>query len=250
MCTLLVWKGVHPDHPVIVAANRDEDERRPSARPQVIETAPRIVGGVDLVAGGTWLAISEFGHLVALTNRRGAGKHDPAKASRGKLVLDITRSRDLGEMESKLRAIDARRYNPFVLVALDANGGLVAQGGEAGLDLTSVADGVHAVTNWDFDSQRDEKARRALRLGREFPVHQLPGEALAPALHELLKDHASGPNGNDGGLCVHRPDVHYGTRSSAIVLFGSNPRAMRYFFVDGHPCEGMLEDMTSLPANP
>jgi hypothetical protein len=145
-----------------------------------------------------------------------------------------------------LRAVDARVYNPFVLVALDARGGFAAHGGERGLEVAPLGDGAHAVTNWDMDSQSYAKARRALDLARAFPLATLGGEALAPALYALLQDHEDGPNGRDGGLCVHLPHAHYGTRSSAIVLLGVAPQALKYYYVGGHPCEGELEDVTAL----
>src|ERR1700680_2706214 len=73
MCTLLVWKHRRPDFPIVIAANRDEFEGRPSTGPQRLNEQPLVGGGRDEVAGGTWLAVSELGLVVALTNRRGAG---------------------------------------------------------------------------------------------------------------------------------------------------------------------------------
>jgi uncharacterized protein with NRDE domain len=246
MCTLLVWKNVHPEYPVVVTANRDEDERRPSTRPQVLSREPRVVGGLDQQGGGTWLAVSSLGYLVALTNRRGAGKHDPSKRSRGRLVTDLAGRAGLTDAQSRLREIDAREFNPFVLLALDNHSGFAAHGGEGGLDVALLSDGAHAVTNWDLDSERDQKARRALELARAFPLATTGAGALAPALHALLQYHEDGPNGRDGGLCVHLPHAHYGTRSSAIVLLGATPAATMYYYGEGHPCEGELEDVTSL----
>jgi len=246
MCTLLVWKNVHPEYPVVVAANRDEDERRPSTRPQLLSRDPRVVGGLDQQAGGTWLAVSSRGYVVALTNRRGAGKHDPSKRSRGQLVTDLAARAGVTDALARLREIDAHEYNPFVLLALDSRSGFAAHGGERGLEIAPLSDGVHAVTNWDLDSQRDEKARRALEWARAFPLATIGIGALAPALYELLQYHEDGPGGRDGGLCVHLPASHYGTRSSAIVLLGSSPAATRYYYGEGHPCEGALEDVTSL----
>ncbi|HEY6358327.1 MAG TPA: NRDE family protein, partial [Vicinamibacterales bacterium] len=135
MCTLLVWKKRHPQYPIIVAANRDEFEGRPASDPLRLSEHPLVVGGRDEVAGGTWLAVSERGLIVALTNRKGAGRHDPAKRSRGLLVLECARRSSLDEVSAALRDIGADTYNPFVLVALDPSAGLVAQAGEDGLRI-------------------------------------------------------------------------------------------------------------------
>lgn len=245
MCTLLVWKNRHPRYPIIVAANRDEFEGRPASDPLRLSEHPLVVGGRDEVAGGTWLAVSERGLIVALTNRRGAGQHDPAKRSRGLLVLECARRSSLDEIRAALRATDANTYNPFVLVALDPDNGLVVQAGEDGLHIAAMANGVHAVTNWDFDDERHAKALRALELARTFDIARPDARALAEDLHRLLADHAPGERGMDGGLCVHRTQDQYGTRSTAIVMLDPAGGA-RFFYGRGHPCENGLTDVSAL----
>lgn len=253
MCTLLVWKHRRPDYPIVIAANRDEFEGRPSTGPQRLHEQPLVVGGRDEVAGGTWLAVSEHGLIVALTNRRGAGAHDPSKRSRGQLVLDLARMAQLADVRAAARALDARAYNPFVLVAFDQRDGLAVHGGDDGLHIAPLADGVHAVTNWEIDAPEEPKTRRALELAEAFDIASGGADALARRLHALLSDHAPGPRGNDGGLCVHRPDERYGTRSSAIVMLAGEMAAgeagkPRYYHVVGHPCENRIEDVSALLA--
>lgn len=245
MCTLLVWKNRHPRYPVVVAANRDEFEGRPSTDPLRLSEQPLVAGGRDEVAGGTWLAVSEHGIILALTNRRGAGRHDPAKRSRGTLVVEMARHRALDEIDAALRAIDVAAYNPFVLVALDSNAGVAARAGDDGLQLTAIADGVHAVTNWEMDDQRHPKSRRALQLAAAVDIYAGDDLALVERLHRLLADHAPGASGNDGGLCVHRLQERYGTRSSAIVLLDATGNA-RLYYGRGHACENRMLDVSAL----
>ena len=245
MCTLLIWKHRHPEYPVVIAANRDEFEGRPASDPMRLGEQPLVVGGRDEQALGTWLAVSEHGIVVALTNRHDAGKHDPAKRSRGQLVLDLARRPTLADIRAALRAIAPATYNPFVLVAVSADDGIVAQSGDDGLTLLPVSDGVHAVTNWDFDDPNHPKARRALDLASAFDLDADDAQTLATRLHALLTDHLPGPRGIDGGLCVHRPDEGYGTRSSAIVMLDGSGGA-KFFYVPGHPCEGRLQDVSAL----
>ena len=253
MCTLLIWKNRRPGHPIVIAANRDEFEGRPSSAPRQLAERPRVVGGRDEAAGGTWLAISEYGIVVALTNRRRAGKHDPTKRSRGRLVLDLAQRPSVSDIRTQLERIDPHAFNPFVLVALDTHDGIYAQTDRTGLTLGTIADGVHAVTNWEFDSVGEPKGRRALELAETFDVRTGSADELAARLHALLSDHAPGEHGNDGGLCVHRPDEHFGTRSSAIIMLRPHPASRgrdyvptRYFAVEGHPCTNPLVDVTAL----
>ena len=57
MCTLIIGRDVPSPGQILIAANRDEDPARPSEPPRVLREIPRLVGGRDLVAGGTWLAV-------------------------------------------------------------------------------------------------------------------------------------------------------------------------------------------------
>ena len=251
MCTILAWKDVHPRWPLIIAANRDEFEGRESTGPQVLDSDPIIIGGRDEVAGGTWLAVSERGVLAAIANRRGAGEHDARKRSRGTLVIEAARAADVGAAKTLASRIDPAIYNPFILLVADAAHGFVAHAGDDGLRLAEVSAGAHAITNWDLDSKRTLKAARALRIAQETDIcgrtrNAGPDEPadLVVALHHVLSDHAEGPGGLDGGLCVHRPALEYGTRSSWIVLLGSTPRETCAYYIEGHPCEGVPSDVT------
>jgi uncharacterized protein with NRDE domain len=244
VCTLLIWKHQHPEYPIIVAANRDEFEGRPSTDPLRLREHPLVVGGRDEVAGGTWLAVSELGVIVALTNRRGAGRHDPAKRSRGQLVLELSQLASATQIGERLRQLDAVQYNPFVFVALDRPDGVVAHAGDDGLRVAPISHGLHVVTNWEMDDERHPKSRHAAQLASSADV--AGGEpGLVERLHDLLGDHAPGERGTDGGLCVHRPEERYGTRSSAIVLLPSVGQA-HFYYGRGHACENRMQDVSSL----
>src|SRR5262249_58398234 len=50
---------------------------------------PRVLGGRDLMAGGTWLAVNERGLVAALTNGPSPEGRDPTQRSRGALPLAL-----------------------------------------------------------------------------------------------------------------------------------------------------------------
>ncbi|MBV8082054.1 MAG: NRDE family protein [Candidatus Eremiobacteraeota bacterium] len=244
MCTLLLWKNRHPVYPIIIAANRDEFEERPSTEPQRLHDRPLVVGGRDEVAGGTWLAVNETGTLVALTNRRGAGRHDPRKRSRGLLVRELAQLATPAGIAASLRELDPHAYNPFVFIAVDRSAGIAAHAGDDGLRIEPILDGVHAVTNWEMDERRHPKTRHALDIARALRLER-EREPLAAQLHHALADHAPGEHGNDGGLCVHRPAEQYGTVSSAIVLLDAGGQA-NFYYARGHACESRISDASAL----
>src|SRR6185295_11671730 len=85
MCLIVLGWRVHAEHPLIVAANRDEFHARPAAPAAFWEDHPGILAGRDLEAGGTWMGGSRSGRFAAVTNYRG-GRDPSAKVSRGALV--------------------------------------------------------------------------------------------------------------------------------------------------------------------
>ena len=85
MCLiLLAWQACE-EHPLVVAANRDEFHARPAAPAAFWDERPAILAGRDLEARGTWMGISRSGRFAAVTNFRGAGEPRAAQ-SRGSLV--------------------------------------------------------------------------------------------------------------------------------------------------------------------
>ena len=137
MCLLIAISGVVADAPLLIAANRDEFYDRDAVNLTVLQdTEPRMLGGRDLVAGGTWLAVNEHGVVAALTNKPTDGQRDPAKRSRGEIPLLLaaqpSASAAVDALESAF-APDA--FNPcWVLVgdrrALVADSRVVALYGE------------------------------------------------------------------------------------------------------------------------
>ncbi len=85
MCLIVLGWQAHPQLPLVVAANRDEFHRRPSAAAAFWHDHPGILAGRDLEAKGTWMGVSRSGRFAAVTNYRG-GTEPSAAESRGALV--------------------------------------------------------------------------------------------------------------------------------------------------------------------
>ena len=245
MCTLLIWKRQHPRFGIVAAANRDEFLDRPATPPLVLSAEPRVVGGRDALGGGTWFAVSALGLLVALTNRRGYVEPDPERRSRGLLVADVVRSRSLAAALDVLSTIAPQTYNPFVLIVADAVDAYAAHCAEDTLRIVQIADGAHAITNWDLDALVPRKAKHALDAARGWKFRATNTVAdEAASLHAMLADHGTAPG--DDALCVHREPERYGTRSSSIAFLGDRSTPTRLFHAEGHPCRSTLVDVSAL----
>src|ERR1019366_10453441 len=94
VCRLVSAGQTEPGCALVVAANRDEQLDRP-AHPLCVlrESNPRILGGRDDLAGGTWLAVNDHGGVAGLTNRPSSGGRDLSKRSRGELPLMLAGQR-------------------------------------------------------------------------------------------------------------------------------------------------------------
>jgi uncharacterized protein with NRDE domain len=116
---LLAWR-VSNEHPLVVAANRDEFHARPAAPAAFWEDRPGILAGRDLEARGTWMGMSRSGRFAAVTNYRGA-REPRAAQSRGALVTGfLATDETAGEyMESLNPKSDS--YSGFNLIASEGN---------------------------------------------------------------------------------------------------------------------------------
>jgi len=90
MCLILFAHQCHPKYPLVVAANRDEFFRRPTAQAHWWDRNSEIavLAGKDLELGGTWMGISRSGRFAAVTNIRDPSQTSAKPKSRGLLCAD------------------------------------------------------------------------------------------------------------------------------------------------------------------
>jgi uncharacterized protein with NRDE domain len=213
MCLIVLGWRVHAEHPLIVAANRDEFHARPAAPAAFWEDQPGILAGRDLEARGTWMGASRSGKFAAVTNYRGA-KEPRAVESRGALV-----SRFLSNGSSSreyMEHVKTGLYSGFNLLASDADElwWMSNRGGEA----HRLEPGIYGLGNTLLDAPEVDGIKKA------FAAELSP----APAVESLFK------------LLETAKIIHpeYGTRCSTILLGGKRTRyAERSFSPDGSPGE-------------
>lgn len=264
MCTLIAGIAVLGPGTLLVAANRDEAPDRPSAAPAVLRERPRIVGGRDLVAGGTWLAVREGRFVTALMNRRASPPSgEPPRApaaplrSRGLLCLDAaaappssdapetldpgTGERYPARRDAALRVLGRDRYGPCTLVGLGTNGEAWAiRTGDGGPPAaTELAPGWHVVTHVDPDDASEPRTAWLLGELRGYEPAEA-GEAL-DRLGALLRRH--GDAGDAPPICLHR--VRFPTVSSTLLSLGA-AGAPRYLHAPGPPCVTAYVDRSDL----
>lgn len=120
MCTLVILRRSGHPWPVILGANRDEMIDRPWRPPgRHWPDREETVGGLDVLAGGSWLAVNEHGVVAGILNRMGSLGPQAGRRSRGELVLEALDHADAAAAADALAAIEPRSYRPFNLVIAD-----------------------------------------------------------------------------------------------------------------------------------
>ncbi|HMI31714.1 MAG TPA: NRDE family protein [Candidatus Limnocylindrales bacterium] len=240
MCTLILGLGILGPGSLLLGANRDESPLRPSAEPAVLLPAPRVVGGRDLVSGGTWLAIREARFVTALMNRRpvAGDARDPATLrSRGLLCLETAAG---GNLEAALTIVRRGSYAPCTLVGVGVDGeawALEAGAGEPSVQAISL--GWHVITHRDLDDP--DEPRTKWILGDIRPKRPDSPEEALELMAGYLRSHGEGGR---PPVCLHR-DV-FPTVSSSLVALAQEPGAARYLHAPGPPCVTEYRDMTDL----
>ena len=248
MCTLILGVDVTGPNTVIVGANRDEDPARPREPPGVLLADPRVVGGRDRRAGGTWLAVREARALVAMLNRRDPGPPPPARRSRGLLALETagvtTAGADLtgaalarAALDHALADLRAHAYAPFSMVfATPGACWMIAHEPGRPAPVADIPAGWHVLTHTDLD---DPSEPRAARLLREIAAWRpRSADEAARGLAERLREHGEGGE----PVCIH--DGRMATVSSSRVWLA--PGEARYVHIEGRPCVGAESDVTPL----
>ena len=262
MCLLVFAWEPGSDFPLIVAANRDERLDRPAHAIGVLsDRDPRILGGQDELAGGTWLAVNEYGVVAGLTNRPAPGGRDLTKRSRGELPLMLaSRPRAEDAVAHLLETVVPGQYNPAWLVVGDRDSLTYI---ELATDLapTAVAldPGLHILENVALE----ERSIKADRVGDLIAGARSAGSSVWDALPTVLGDHVLPPGasvatfGDDHSprpeatmaACVHTDD--YGTRSAALVRVSAAPGSPPDVLVaDGAPCSAPFVDVSALWTGP
>jgi len=225
MCLILFAHDAHPEYPLVVAANRDEYYRRPTAKAAFWHDHPQVLAGRDLESMGTWLGVTRAGRFAALTNFRDPSERKTDAPSRGELVSDfLTSAREPREYLEDVAA-RAPEYKGFNLLAGGVEG-IFYFSSRAG-SVQRVPRGIHGLSNNLLDTPWPKVVRGKQRL-QEAMADEPNAEALLDLLHDC--EPAAESELPDTGVGAELERVlspalivssKYGTRSSTVVLFGA-----------------------------
>ena len=231
MCLIALAIDQSRRFPLVVAANRDEFFNRPSARlawwtPD--SGGPAILGGRDLVAGGTWLGLTAQGRLAMVTNVRDPSRVDPEAPSRGQIVPQWLHGAEPTDRFWMRTALSG--YNGFNLIAADFQRGECFWASNTQAHPRRLERGTYGVSNASLDSAWPKTS--ALKRGLRTALDESDSvDALAGALFTALGDRqiAADTELPATGVSIELeralsaafirlPERQYGTRCSTLVI--------------------------------
>jgi uncharacterized protein with NRDE domain len=236
MCLAAIASGLKARFPWVLASNRDEFFDRAAAPLswwQPAAGAEPVLGGRDLSAGGTWLALQRNGRLALVTNVREPGRHLAIAPSRGDLVLQWLRRAELRAQPEQLLHPPRNGFNLLgVDLALGGQGlWLSNRGGPAQV----LGTGVHGLSNAALDTPWPKVTQLKRRLG-EVASGATDAQALVGGGLALLADRRTAPDAELpctgvplereralSALCIRITEpgtdrAVYGTRCSTVAV--------------------------------
>ena len=228
MCiTIFSYQQDH-EIPIILINNRDEYHKRPTAKSHYWEDHPNILGGKDLKAGGSWLAINKNGTFASITNYRDTRlKTLNSPTSRGKIVTDFVLSNNQEAFLNSLQE-NCSEYEGFNLIAGWAN--KIYYFSNITKELVQLSDGIYGVSNHLLDSPWP-KLVKAKQKFQDLISHER-NSFQSEEVFNFMIDNGSFPDEDlpDTGVGIELERFlaplfivgkQYGTRSTSILQISS-----------------------------
>jgi uncharacterized protein with NRDE domain len=259
MCLLVLAWRCHARHRLVVAANRDEFHARPSAPLGVWADRDGVVGGRDLMANGTWLAIDARRRVGVVTNFREFGRRRRSAPSRGALIPaflsgQAAPGRYLQELET-----DAPGYAGFNLLLADRDS-LWYASNRADQFARELPPGIYGLSNEFLDTPWPKLVRVKARFEALLQsTRSSEADFLRAELFAMLHDRETAPASDlpvgdlspEWARKLSAPfvlDAEFGTRCSTVLTIshdGSLRITERRFDAAGAPAgesEHVLND--------
>ncbi len=223
MCLIFFSIQDHPQYNLIVAANRDEFYQRKTAPADYWNDHPQILGGRDLEAKGTWMAMNKNGRIAMVTNYRDIKNIKPSAPSRGALVTDYLLTS--GSSEDYLHQIADRdqEYNGYNLIVGSAEELWYHSNYKNG--VYKLTPGLHGLSNHLLDTPWPKVERGLVEMKKALSENKISSGQL----FEVLLDDVTASDDKlpDTGIGLERERAlssmfikspGYGTRCSTVVL--------------------------------
>lgn len=218
--------------------NRDERLSRRQAQPPTYKSADdvRYLSPTDTDAGGSWIAVNEYGVTVCLLNHYQFEQIATYKhwISRGEVVRHFAGTVALSDVEERFNALDLNEFRAFRMFIIDRRGNnyLCVWDGHAPKIERNVKT---PKSSSSVDAQHVKRLRKDL-----FASLNLVDSKVSA---DYVRYHASHlPSRSKESVCMHRDDAKTVSLSHVRV----SDSGIEFCYADGSPCEVPLSAPLSL----
>ncbi|MBX2914605.1 MAG: NRDE family protein [Cyclobacteriaceae bacterium] len=222
MCLVFLALNHNTDFKVIVAANRDEFYARKTSPAAFWTDQPSVLGGRDLEAAGTWMAMHTNGKIALVTNYRDPANIKQQAPSRGKLVSDFLIGDQSAEPYLNDVKTKAKLYNGFNLLVADVDQWWYTSNYTDGIQ--KLEPGIHGLSNHLLNTPWPKVETGKESFAKIIQHSFIPEDLFAMLADEHVADDHDLP---DTGIGREREralsarfikTTGYGTRCSTVLL--------------------------------
>lgn len=232
MCLILFAVNPADDCQLLVAANRDEQHARATAKADFWQDFPNVLAGRDLVAGGTWLGMTKSGRFAAVTNFAEPPPEPLPPFSRGELTANFLQSEV--DCISYLTQVAQQQdqYRGFNLLVSDNNQVCYFSNRMAG--IKTLSPGFYGLSNQLLNCDWSKVISGQRELADTFHT-ATSDEALTQQMFHLLAQRDETAKAVDPHTDKFILGQQYGTGVSTVVIQrpGKTRFATRGFAPDG-----------------
>ena len=228
MCTVVILRRPEHDWPIVIGANRDEMIDRPSKPPgRHWPDRAEVVAGLDLLAGGAWLGLNDWGVAAAVLNRQGSLGPAAGLRSRGELVLEALDHADAVAAAAALSHLDPAAYRSFNLIVADNRDAFWLRHRGAGrIEAHPLKEGLSLIAAGDVDELTTPRLALAAPRFRAATAPD-PDREDWTEWQDLLSDASAPPGASAEAALRFRTRRGYGTVSSALIALPAAPSPER-----------------------
>ncbi len=223
MCLIFLSINSHPIYKLIIAANRDEFYNRQTAPADFWKDQPQILGGRDLEAHGTWMAMTKSGRIGMVTNYRDPKNINPQAPSRGHLVSDFLENQIDPSNYLKQINNNGKSYNGYNLVVGSPDSLWYFSNYQNEIKRLSI--GLYGLSNHLLDTPWPKVARGKAKFKAIIDSNKISALTLFDFMYDT--EQATDDKLPETGIGMEREralssmfikTLGYGTRCSTVVL--------------------------------
>lgn len=231
MCLIVIAIDVHPNYGPVILANRDESYARPT---QALHHWDGIIAGKDLLAGGTWMGLSEKGKIACLTNYRDGRNLKAGKLSRGEICLNFLKN----DQNQSIQALKKNRKNYAGFNLIYGNESQLTYYSQKLNQTIELSSGIWGLSNQNLDTpwpkvEKTKKGLFDLLIGDQFYNHL--GELNPESFFSIMTDESEAQDSKLPDTyvpiewerrlsAIFVKSSEYGTRSTSLFLFDKTKR--------------------------